>query len=268
MLTPELAAAIRSMAGTARERVFSLTVAGRRYWVKRPGLPRLRSSVLMQRGLAMLFGLAVLKPPRTGRLADEAAALRHLHQGGWPVPDVVFADAQYLVLGDGGTSVESLLNAEHDATRRHGLIAACATLLLRLHAAGEWHGGAQIRNFSWRDGAPGLLDLEDHDLPGMNLAQRQARDCLLLLYSLTRYDKNATAPLLAPIALLLVQGASPAVQAELSRLHRRLGAPIRLARPWAHKAGRDVRQALAAEAALGAALESRRVCTDQLLDQQ
>ncbi len=254
MPSAELTAAIERLAATARARVFCLDFEGRRYWVKRQGQPRLRSSLLMQRILALVFGLDALKPARSGRLADEAAALRHLHAGGWPVPEVITATPNRLVLGDGGSGIENLLNAEPDAARRRALIEACADLLLRLHAAGEWHGGAQIRNFSWRDGAPGLLDLEDHDLPGMNLAERQARDCLLLLYSLTRYDKNPAVPLLAPLAQRLVQGASPAVRAEIARLHRRLGAPIRLARPFAHKAGRDVRQALAAEAALGAAL--------------
>ncbi len=254
MLNQELAATIASLAATAPQRVFSLEQDGRRLWVKRQGLPRLRSSVLMQRALALVFGLPMLKPARSGRLADEAAALRHLQEGGWPVPELISETPDWLVLGDGGASVETLLNAEGDTAKRRALIEACADLLDRLHAGGEWHGGAQIRNFSWKDGKPGILDLEDHDLPGMNLAQRQARDRLLFLYSLNRYDKNPAAPLLMPLAARLVRNASPAVRSEIAKLHRRIGPLIRLAKPFAHKAGRDVRQALAAEAALAAAL--------------
>lgn len=254
MLNPELAATIASLAATAPQRVFSLEQDGRRLWVKRQGLPRLRSSVLMQRALALVFGLAMLKPAHSGRLADEAAALRHLRQGGWPVPELIGETPDWLVLGDGGASVETLLNAEGDVARRRALIEACADLLDRLHTGGEWHGGAQIRNFSWQNGAPGILDLEDHNLPGMNLAQRQARDRLLFLYSLNRYDKDPASPLLMPLAARLVRNASPAVRAEFAKLHGRIGPLIRLAKPIVHKAGRDVRQALAAEAALAAAL--------------
>ncbi|WP_374631062.1 hypothetical protein [Ferrovibrio sp.] len=253
-----LQAAIRSLGATARERVFSLEHDGRRLWVKRPGLPRLRSSVLMQRGLALLTGLAMLKPARQSAgqagLRAEAEALQKLAADGWPVPPVLALTDAWLLLGDAGESVESLLGRENDPAQRRGLIEACADLLSRLHAGGHWHGGAQIRNFSWTDGKPGLLDLEDHDLPGMTQAQRQARDLLLFLYSLTRYDRNAASPLLVPLARQLVQAANAETRAELLRLHRRIGWVIRLAKPFAAKAGRDIRQALAAEAALNAAL--------------
>lgn len=253
-----LQAAIRKLGATARERVFSLEFEGRKLWVKRPGLPRLRSSVLMQRCLALLTGLAMLKPARqsAGRagLHAEAEALHKLSADGWPVPPVLALNDEWLLLGDAGQSVESLLGRETDAAERRVLIEACADLLSRLHAGGHWHGGAQIRNFSWADGKPGLLDLEDHDLPGMTLAQRQARDLLLFLYSLTRYDRDSAAPLLTPLAQKLVQAASAETRAELARLHRRIGWVIRLAKPFAAKAGRDIRQALAAEAALNAAL--------------
>ena len=255
-----LQAAIRTLGATARERVFALEYEGRRLWVKRPGLPRLRSSVLMQRGLAFLTGLAMLKPPRQSAgqagLRVEAEALQILAKDGWPVPPVIALSPEWLLLGDAGQSVESLLGRENDPMLRRDLIAACADLLSRLHAGGHWHGGAQIRNFSWAEGKPGLLDLEDHDLPGMSLNQRQARDLLLFLYSLTRYDRDPAAPLLMPLAQTLVRAARPETRAELARLHRRIGWVIRLAKPFAAKAGRDIRQALAAEAALDAALQN------------
>jgi adenine-specific DNA glycosylase len=92
------------------------------------------------------------------------------------------------------------LNATPDAADRWRLIAEAGALLNRLHAAGHWHGGAQIRNFSYASGQPGLLDFEDHDLPGMTLAEKQARDLLLFLYSLVRYDRDSVEPQLPRIA--------------------------------------------------------------------
>lgn len=255
---PELVALIRSLRGTARTRVFAVTYNGRRLWVKTAGPPRLRSSVLMQRIIATVFGLPILLPARnqTGALglAAEAAAIRELAQAGFPVPAVVACSGQWLVLSDAGEALEPQLYAAPDATERWRLIAEAGALLNRLHAAGHWHGGAQIRNFSYASGRPGLLDFEDHDLPGMTLAEKQARDLLLFLYSLVRYDRGSVEPQLPRIAATTLAAASPDVRDAMRKLRRRMAWLLALARWLAPHAGRDVRQAVAADAAIGAAL--------------
>lgn len=250
---------VRSLQRTAPNRVFSATYGGRRLWIKTVARPRLRSSVLMQQTLALLSGLAMLQPARNpggaAGLAAEAAAIGTLAVAGFPVPDVVACTPDWLVLGDAGEALETRLNAlRDDAEARWHLIAEAGALLRRLHAAGLWHGGAQIRNFSWSNDQPGLLDFEDHDLPGMSLAEKQARDLLLFLYSLTRYDRAPGAPQLSALAAAMLQAASPAVRAALRRLRRRMAWLLVLARWLAPYAGRDVRQAAAADRALGAAL--------------
>lgn len=247
---------------TARtvDRVLPLAWNGRRVWVKRAAALRPRRAIALQAALALLLSLPMLKPPRqrggAEGLAAEADALRHLAAAGWPVPQALALDARHLVLSDVGQSLEHRLNAERDPAARQAMIEAAADLLQRLHASGAWHGGAQIRNFSWTDGAPGLLDLEDHDLPGMTAAECQARDLMLFLYSLTRYDAADGGRLLPPLAKRLVRAAAPETQQALRQLHRRIGWLVRLARPFAAKLGRDVRQALAAEQALAAALDA------------
>lgn len=250
---------IVSLSSTARDRVFALTYGGRRLWVKRPGQPRLRSSLLMQRAVAGLFGLPLLRPARlhggAAGLTQEAAAIRQLTAAGFRLPEVIACTERWLVLGDAGVAMEPLLNATADDDERWRMIAAAGTLLSRLHAAGHWHGGAQIRNFSWRDGEPGLLDLEDHDLADMTLAERQARDLLLFLYSLTRYDRAPGAPRLSAQAKLMLQEARPESRATLRRLRRRMAWLLALARRIAPYAGRDIRQAVAADQAIGSALD-------------
>ncbi|WP_374302697.1 hypothetical protein [Ferrovibrio sp.] len=255
---PELAALIRSLRSTARNRVFAVTYNGRRLWVKTAGMPRLHSSVLMQRVIATLFALPILLPPRnqTGALglAAEAAAIRKLANAGFPVPAVIACSGQWLVLSDAGEALEPRLQATTNPVERWHLIAEAGALLGRLHAAGHWHGGAQIRNFSYADGRPGLLDFEDHDLPGMTLAEKQARDLLLFLYSLVRYDRDAIDPQLPRIATAMLSAASSDTRNAMRKLRRRMAWLLALARWLAPYAGRDVRQAAAADAAIGAAL--------------
>jgi len=255
---PELSALINSLSRTARDRVFAVTYGGRRLWVKTAGMPRLRSSVLMQRAIAMLFRLPILLPPRNQAgalgLAAEAAAIRTLAEAGLPVPAVIACSGQWLVLSDAGEALEPRLNAAADAAERWRLIAEAGALLCRLHAAGHWHGGAQIRNFSLSDGRPGLLDFEDHALSGMTLAERQGRDLLLFLYSLVRYDRDSIEPQLPRIAAAMLRQATPDTRHAIRRLRRRMAWLLALARWLAPYAGRDVRQAAAADAAIGAAL--------------
>lgn len=258
---PDLTALIRSLRSTARNRVFAVTYNGRRLWVKTAGTPRLRSSVLMQRAIATLFALPILLPPRnpTGALglAAEAAAIRMLAKAGFPVPTVIACSGQWLVLSDAGEALEPRLNAASDAVERWQMIAEAGALLNRLHAAGYWHGGAQIRNFSYADGRPGLLDFEDHDLPGMTPAEKQARDLLLFLYSLVRYDRDAVDPQLPRIATAMLSAASSDTRNAMRKLRRRMAWLLALARWLAPHAGRDVRQAAAADAAIGAALAQK-----------
>jgi tRNA A-37 threonylcarbamoyl transferase component Bud32 len=260
-LDPGLEALIRSLHRTAPNRVFSAHYNGARLWVKTVAAPRLRSSVLMQKAIATIFGLPVLQPARNRGgaqgLADEAAALRALAAAGFPVPPVIACTPDWLVLGDAGEALENKLNSLRDRAPDDcwGLIAAAGALLARLHGANLWHGGAQIRNFSWHHAAPGLLDFEDHDLPGMTLAEKQARDLLLFVYSLTRYDRDAANPRLPALASDLLRQATPDVRDSIHRLRRRMAWLLALARWLAPHAGRDVRQAAAADAALAAALK-------------
>ncbi len=259
-LEPGLETLIRSLQQTAPNRVFSASYGGRRLWIKTVARPRLRSSVLLQTVMAAVFGLPLLRPARnpggaTG-LAGEAAAIGRTAEAGFPVPPVIACTAEWLVLGDAGEALESRLNSLRDRQPDEcwRQIHAAADLLIRLHAAQLWHGGAQIRNFSWSDQGPGLLDFEDNDLPGMTLAEKQARDLLLFLYSLTRYDRDPTAPRLPALAARLLGSASPEALASLRKLRRRMAWLLAVAHWIAPHAGRDVRQAAAADAALRAAL--------------
>jgi tRNA A-37 threonylcarbamoyl transferase component Bud32 len=257
-----LEALIRSLQRTAPDRVFSASYDGRRLWIKTIARPRLRSSLLLQKTVALLSGLPLLMPARNRGgaqgLADEAEALRGIAAAGFPVPPVIACTDEWLVLGDAGEALEGRLNSLRDRAPEEcwQLIAAAGDLLCRLHAARLWHGGAQIRNFSWRGGQPGLLDFEDHDLPGMTLAEKQARDLLLFIYSLTRYDRDATAPRLPALVAGLLSRATPEVRDSISRMRQRMAWLLALARLLAPHAGRDIRQAAAADAALATALRT------------
>jgi hypothetical protein len=262
-----LRAAVTAARGVSPDRTFPLDHDGRRLWVKQAA-PALHPLVhVLQSAAALALALPVLRPPRrrlpAAVLADEAAALRMFARAGLPVPTVVAHWDDALVLDDGGHKLEGLLGPA-DAEVRRAMVVAAAHLLLRVHRAGLWHGGAQIRNFTWSegtwsggtwaDGAPGLLDLEDQaGLVHLPLPVRHARDVLLFLYSVIRYGDAV----MAPAAAILLGGSAAPVRTELARARARLAGPIRLLRPVLPRLGRDGRQVLAAYTAIAHALDSR-----------
>jgi len=125
--------------------------------------------------------------------AFEAQRLTALKSSGFPVPDVLASNADVLVMSALGESLETLLDREADREHRLAWQREAAADLAAFHAAGQWHGGAQVRNLvRGPDGRWWRIDFEaplDRYLP---LPVLQAFDLLLLLTSLARMgDRDA-----------------------------------------------------------------------------
>lgn len=243
MLSSQERATIAEALAREHDRTFGIALQTRRVWIKRA---RSRPNPVLHAlhgAAAALLALPVLRPPRVvpgaDGLADEARRLRRLARDGWPVPEVVDADAHRLVLADNGVSVADRLPALDPAARAAMLRAAMAALL-RLHAAGAWHAAGQVRNFTVRADGIGYIDFEDDIETAMDLPARQARDVALFLMSAARY--------LPSVAVLVVQaraGMSAAARVELDRVTSR-AAPVRmLLEPLEPRLGRDGRQLVA-----------------------
>lgn len=168
---------------------FVIEVAGKRYFVKVGGSPAY--SWLRIVLLAPVVRLATgtwpdSRPLRRGgaeRLAFEVKRLQALREAGVHVPAVKVHLEQLLVLEDVGETLESGLPYLDDVQRMER-IRRLAEDLAAFHAAGHWHGGAQLRNVTFDDGRFGRIDFEE-DLEGvLPLRMRQAMDALLAAFSI------------------------------------------------------------------------------------
>jgi hypothetical protein len=144
--------------------------------------------------------------------------------------------ADRLVLADNGAPLGRALGAEPDPARRRALLDPALALLARLHAAGRWHGAAQVRNFTRRADGVGMIDFEDEIEAPMALADRQGCDLVLFLLSAARYLDDAA---LAGLARAAMRGAPAAAADAVDGLARRMRVPHRLMRPFARRLGRD-----------------------------
>lgn len=164
----------------------------------------------------VLFGVWV-KPSalRAGDTAYEAQRLTHLRHHHIAVPKVFLQHNDYIVMEHAGQSVEALLT---QADQRDALLIPIMQSLVDLHEAGQWHGGAQVRNLTLKDNQLHRIDFEEKTGDVLPLHLAQAYDLLLCFNSLTKYlafDIELGEKLLGHY---LTQRHQPALQQTLQRV--------------------------------------------------
>ncbi|MBX2829661.1 MAG: hypothetical protein KTR23_00550 [Rhodospirillales bacterium] len=179
-------------------RVFALRWENRRIWVKQAIPAKQKVWHRIQRFLANITGIALLRPTVSAGgqvgLEDEAKALQKLASQGVLVPDIVDVGPNWLAIGDNGgilqTRIEEDLRVQNGASVEM-LVGAAAMALAGLHQIGMAHGAPLLRNMTIReDGQIGFIDFEEDPTARMPLIDAQARDILLFIFSIQRELKN------------------------------------------------------------------------------
>jgi tRNA A-37 threonylcarbamoyl transferase component Bud32 len=189
---------------------------GRPAWAKRCAPPRwheralLALAPLLRRWLAP--GLPFRPVRRDSTLPVEAQRLAELQRAGCGVPRLIAADRSLLVIEDCGRNLEHLLQDEPRPQLRLHWLSEAATDLGRFHAAGQWHGGAQVRNLLRRDdGSLARNDFETALDAHFPLPVLQAIDAALFFGSVARFGDDAPAAEVAPAYLEFAPEATRAV---------------------------------------------------------
>ncbi len=176
--TALLAAAHQALRG----KVGSFTWAGQRHVAKRLTAKRPLPGERLLIGWCSrrLAGQA----PRTPALPPgpdyELRRLQTLAAAGVRVPPVLAFDQELMVLAHCGQDAFEIMRGlpRNERTR---FLTRLATELADLHAAGHWHGGAQIKNILVQDGQTWRIDFEESALEALPLPLAQAYDLLLFL---------------------------------------------------------------------------------------
>ncbi|HYG46289.1 MAG TPA: hypothetical protein VEA17_25455 [Bordetella sp.] len=177
-------------------------------------------------------------------LAYEAGRLRRLRQAGCRVPQVWWEEPGLLVLEHVGDDLAGLVR-HADPAQRVRWVHALAADLAAFHARGHWHGGAQIRNITLRDGELWRIDFEENVGGALSLPLAQAYDLFQLVSSLMALRKlqDDNLPGLGKLMLDVYFDTypAPAVRARLQRLARVVCVGAAVLRPVAGRLpGRDI----------------------------
>lgn len=219
-------AAKEALAQNPDAEVMSIISEGKKYWVKRA---RKSGSRAFHRVAYGLLGHPLLVPSLpcdpSGALAHETGKLVRLAQKEIHVPKVVTQQNTFFVLEDQGSSVlNAIRNGE--VSDANGVLEKVIALLASLHVKGEFHGGAQIKNFTCKDEKVFAIDFEEAFDGAIPVADLQFRDLFLFLFSLAKHGIEADyAALIGLYEKQVSNGASQRMRA----LARNLGWLTRLA---------------------------------------
>jgi len=186
-----LEAAARTALTTHHSRALVFEFEGRRYVVKKLAeKPRKLIQTLFMRWLVKRLTGQPL-PMRTlalsqaaGSMDFEARRLQSLAAADVRVPRVALVTPDFFVLDFCGTVVATLLEQWTADTWRKEL-PRLATELGEFHQAGQWHGGAQIKNITLHDGLNYRIDFEENFGEFLPLTVAQTADLILFLNSIS-----------------------------------------------------------------------------------
>jgi len=190
-LDESLAAAADAALAATTERTVVIEHGGERYVAKRRAdRPRRLSQALVLRWLVkQVTGQSL--PMRSLLLSDAASGvdferrrLEAIAQAGIRVPHVVQQAEGYLLLEHCGPTIEALLGNWSAETCRIEL-QRLAGELGAFHRAAQWHGAAQLKNLTRKNGQTYRIDFEEDFGERVPLPAAQALDLALFLNSVS-----------------------------------------------------------------------------------
>ncbi|MBL8714301.1 MAG: hypothetical protein JNM12_15525 [Alphaproteobacteria bacterium] len=180
-------------------RTAKLEWRGRQVWLKKSVPPKGTGWTKLQRILAGIIGLPILRPTANPGGAEglriETWRSAEFRRAGFIVPEILGQGDTWIAMNDLGEMVERKLQKDltMDDAARHALICRCAVALAQTHKAGLSHGRGKLNDFVLTpDNKIGFIDFEeDVDTSGIPLPDRQAREIWLFSCSAARFGSDA-----------------------------------------------------------------------------
>ncbi|NLC27549.1 MAG: hypothetical protein GX780_02120 [Campylobacteraceae bacterium] len=180
-----------SVAASSKAEIIGFDFENKRYWLKKA---RAGGANIFHRIAFWITKIAPLAPPsfkaKEEALYYEAQKLERLRSLGVTVPRVELLKKDYFVLEDGGKSVlDTVRHASED--EKNLCLKKSIKLLAILHKKGEFHGGAQVKNFTYKNENVYAIDFEESFEDKIPLKELFFRDLLLFFFSLSKHGIEA-----------------------------------------------------------------------------
>ncbi|MCR8711238.1 hypothetical protein [Aliarcobacter butzleri] len=173
-----------------KKEIFSFDFEGKKYWLKKA---RATKTNKIQKFFYKIFSFELLIPslaksPKNA-LIFETTKIEKFKELGINVPNIVYKDEYFFILEDTGKNLNSFLKKNIDESKFYYFVENLLIELAKIHNSKEFHGGAQIRNFTYKDEKVFVIDFEENFESNTTLETLQFRDFLLFLLSFTKLKK-------------------------------------------------------------------------------
>ncbi len=173
-----------------KKEIFSFNFEGKKYWLKKARATRPNK---IQKFFYKIFSFELLIPsleksPKDA-LTFETTKIEKFKKLGINVPNIVYKNEDFFVLEDTGKNLNSFLKKNIDESKFCYFVENLLIELSKIHNSKEFHGGAQIRNFTYKDEKVFAIDFEESFESNTTLETLQFRDFLLFLLSFTKLKK-------------------------------------------------------------------------------
>jgi len=171
-----------------KSEIFSSFFNEEKIWIKKS---RKTESSKLHKFYYFIFPFEILIPVshKTAKeaLLFETSKIEYFKTLNINTPSVLYKNDDLFVLKDCGKSINSYIR-KRDITKEKMYYYLDKTILelSKIHNSGNFHGGAQARNFTYDNGLVNAIDLEDSFNDKIELETLQFRDLVLFLISLTK----------------------------------------------------------------------------------
>ncbi len=177
---------------TNNNEIFSFDYQDKRYWLKKG---RITKSNLFHKLFYKLFPLKILLPVKQKSSKQtiffETNKIEEFRKLNINVPQLVLKNDNFFVLEDCGRTVNSCIREKGVSKEKaYFYIEEVLKQLSKIHILNHYHGGAQTRNFTYKDDKIFVIDFEDSFDEHTDMKILQFRDLVLFLLSLTKTRAN------------------------------------------------------------------------------
>lgn len=170
------------------EEIFFFDYKNKRFWLKKA---RATKSLFIHKIFYKIFPIEVLLPVENKSAKDalefETNKIEEFKKLNIGTPNIVFKNNDFFVLEDCGKNINSNIRKKDISQERmYFFIDKLLEELSKIHNQNHFHGGAQTRNFTFKDEKVFTIDLEDSFDSKIDLKTLQLRDLILVLLSLTK----------------------------------------------------------------------------------
>ena len=168
--------------------IFPIEFENQRYWLKKA---RQTKPNKIQKFFYRFFPLELLIPSLSKTafeaLQYETSKLEKFRSLGINTPKVVYKCDDFFVLEDCGNSVNAYLRDKNISKEKfYYFVEKLLLELAKIHNQNEFHGGTQIRNFTYKENKVYVIDLEESFSSATDIEILKFRDFLLFILSFVK----------------------------------------------------------------------------------